>query len=151
MGSILGSIAWQWIQDIDTLLSLLSFFVTLYVLYEVHVIKNTFFTRARLPEYLKDLGVAGSTLSASLNQWPTQRHAAHEQIKICVTILTSSRSVLPKEEKTEINKIIDKLNVAKVEFHSQKYDDVNNVWDLYSDIQSVIASMTQLSKNIRWK
>lgn len=151
MGSIVGNIVWQWIQDIDTLLSLLSFFVTLYVWWAVREIKNTFFTRARLPEYLKDLEMARSALSVSLDQWPTQRHTAHEQIKICVAILVSSRSILPKEEKTEINKIIDKLNVATVEFLSQKYDDVKNVWDLYSDIQFGITSMSQLSKNIRWK
>lgn len=147
----MGCIIWQWVQDIDTLLSLFSFFVTLYVLYEVHEIKKTFFTRARLPEYLEELKSSGSKLSVSLDQWPTQRHAAHEQIKISVTLLTSSRSVLPKEEKIEIDKIIKKLNTAKVEFHLQKYDDVNNVWDLYSDIQLAITSMTQLLKNIKWK
>lgn len=144
-------VIWQFIQDINPLLSFISFFVTLYVLWEVNVIKKTFFTRARLPEYLNDLEGSRSKLNVSLNQWPTERHIAHEQIKICVTLLTSSRSVLPKEEKREIDKIIQKLNAAKVEFHSQKYDDVNNVWDLYSDIQSAIASMTQLSKNNSWK
>lgn len=141
----------QWIQDIETGLSLLGFGITLYVLFEVKFIKNTFLSRARLPELIKDLQKAGSVLNGQLDQWPAQRNEALCQIKVAASLLKSASTMLPKSEREELLKTHKKLTSAAQSFSSQQPLSTDSIWDLYSDIQSSIASMTQVSKNNRWE
>lgn len=141
----------QWAQDINTGLSLLGFCITLYVLFEVKYIKNSFLRRARLPEVIKELSKAGSTLNTCLAQWPLQRNEAHCQIKVAASLMKSAIKMLPKEEKKEITRTHEKLTKAATEFNQAQFAQADAVWDLYSDIQSTITSMNQLSKNIKWE
>lgn len=141
----------QWIQDMETGLSLLGFGITLYVLFEVKFIKNTFLSRARLPELIKDLQKAGSVLNGQLDQWPAQRNEALCQIKVAASLLKSASTMLPKSERKELLKTHKKLTSAAQSFSSQQPLSTDFIWDLYSDIQSSIASMTQVSKNNRWE
>lgn len=141
----------QWIQDMNTGLSLLGFGITLYVLFEVKFIKNTFLSRARLPELIRDLEKAGSVLNGQLGQWPSQRNEALCQIKVAASLLKSASAMVPKTEREELLKTHKKLTDAAQSFSSQQGISIDFVWDLYSDIQSDIASMTQVSKNNRWE
>lgn len=142
----------KWVEDINTGFSILGFLITLYVAYEVRDIKASFLSKARLPEYIKDLKTVGSSLSASLNNWPTDKNTAHEQIKIAVTILISSSPIIPKRDRSTIDDTIKKLKKTKDEFHSNpQCNESNHVWDLYGDIQSCITCMSQVSKNMKWE
>lgn len=141
----------QWVQDINTGLSILGFGITLYVLFEIKLIKNTFLSRARLPEIIRDLESAGSTLSDQLGQWPSQRNEAICQIKVAASLLKSASFMVPTAERNELLKTHKKL-VGAAQSHSSKQPiSTDSIWDLYSDIQSSIASMTQISKNNRWE
>ena len=139
------------IQDLNTGLSFLGFVITLFVLFEVKSIKDTFLSRARLPELIRDLGKAGSTINSYLGQWPVQRNEARCQIKVAASLMKSASTMLPKIEKNEVLLTHKKLVDAAQHFSDHRYADVEIVWDLYSDIQSSIASMTQVSKNNRWE
>lgn len=150
-GTRLPSAIPQWIQDINTGLSLLGFGITLYVLFEVKFIKSTFLSRARLPELIRDLEKAGSVLNGQLGQWPAQRNEALCQIKVAASLLKSASAMVPKTERDELLKTHEKLTGAAKNFSSQQAISTDFVWDLYSDIQSSIASMTQVSKNNRWE
>ena len=141
----------QWIQDVNTGLSLLGFAITLYVLFEVKFIKNTFLSRARLPELIRDLTKAGSTLNGHLGEWPAQRNEALCQIKVAASLLKSASAMVPKTEKQELLQTHKKLTGAAQSFASGKDISTDLICDLYSDIQSSIASMTQISKNNRWE
>lgn len=142
----------KWVEDINTGFSILGFLITLYVAYEIREIKSSFLSKARLPEYIKDLKTAGSNLSTSLNNWPAEKNSAHEQIKIAVTILSSSSSIIPRRDRSTIDETIKKLKLTKNEFHSNpKCTESSHVWDLYGDIQSCITCMTQVSKNMKWE
>lgn len=141
----------QWVQDINTGLSILGFAVTLFVLFEVKYIKNSFLSRARLPEVIKDLEKAGSILNGNLGQWPIQYNEARCQIKIAAVLMKSASKMLPANERKELLRTHKKLITAVQNFSQQQYTNVEAVWDLYSDIQSSIASITQVSKNNRWE
>ncbi len=141
----------QWAQDLNTGVSFIGFMITLYVLIEVKYIKNSFLRRARLPEVAKELSQVGSKLSNSLGQWPAQRNEAHCQIKVAASLLKSVAKMLPNEEKKEIIQTQKKLIAAANNFNQPQFVLVDSVWDLYSDIQSAITSMNQLSKNIKWE
>lgn len=141
----------QWIQDVNTGLSLLGFAITLYVLFEVKFIKDTFLLRVRLPELIRDLTKAGSTLNGHLGEWPAQRNEALCQIKVAASLLKSASIMVPKTEKNELLQTQMKLTGAAQSFVSGEDISTDLIWDLYSDIQSSIASMNQIAKNNRWE
>lgn len=144
----------QWVQDINTGLSVLGFFITLYVLIEVKYIKNSFLQRARLPEIIKELSKTGSELNKCLNQWPGQRNEAKSQLKIAASLLKSTKKMLPKEERQEIKKMLSKFEAAtnsSGDTRISEEDCFDLYADLYSDIRSIVTTMEQLSKNIKWE
>lgn len=141
----------QWAQDLNTGLSFLGFLISAYTLYEVKRIKASFLARARLPDIIKELSEAGSALNTILGKWPKQRNEARGYIKVSATLLKSALPMLVGEEKKEISKIQEKLSVAANNFSNPNYPNTNEAWDIYSDIQSCLTTLTQVSKNMKWE
>ena len=148
---IVASIFPQWAQDLSTGFSLIGFFITAYVLVEVRRIKSAFLARARLPDLIKELSKAGSALNIHLGQWEKQRNEARGQIKIAAALIKSALTMLPKPEKSELELIHKKLVDAAQHFSDEEYSNIDAGWDLYSDIQSCITSMNQVTKNMKWE
>lgn len=147
----LATIFPQWIQDLNTSFSLIGFFVTIYVLVEVRRIRSAFLARARLPDLIKELSKAGSALNSHLGQWESQKNEARGQIKIAATLIQATLTMLPKPEKTEMERIQKKLVDATQHFPDERHSNVEAAWDLYSDIQSCITSLNQVTKNMKWE
>lgn len=141
----------QWAQDINTFLGLVGFIITVYVLIEVRSIKRSFMSRARLPEIVQALERAGSDLNANLSNWPSRRNEARSQVKIAASLLKSVATFLPKGEREEALRVHHKLNIAAQTFDDPIFNKAGRVWDLYSDIQSIITTLTQVSKNLSWE
>ena len=142
----------QWVQNLSIVFSILGFIVTLYVLYEVKHIKNTFLSRARLPELINDLSKVGAILNNNLGEWSEQRGEALCQIKVAAGLMKSASTMLPKIQKQEVLQIHMKLNKEAQKFLQQSDENAKTTtWDLYSDIQSTIATITQVSKNNKWE
>jgi hypothetical protein len=148
----------QWVQDLNTGLSLLgvlvtlaSFIITLIVFFEVKDIKNSFRRKAILPEITRDLSKTASSLSSSLGSWPEQKYEVISQIKIAISLLKSAKKILPKEEAQEIEKLILKLDRAVNASGDSRSPEAEAAWDLYSDIRSAVTTMEQLSKNTKWE
>lgn len=141
----------QWFQDLNTGLSFIGFLITSYTLYEVTGIKASFLARARLPDIIEELAKTGSALSSILGTWPKQRNEARSHIKVSAALLKSALPMLAGAEKREASKIQVKLSSAANKFSEPNYPSVDEAWDIYSDIQSCISSLTQVSKNMKWK
>lgn len=141
----------QWVLDAETAFSLLGFIITLIVFFEVRRIKKSFLVRARLPDILKELGKAGSTLNLHIDQWPAQRNGAHAQIKIIGALLKTTEPMLPSLEKKSAKALKSKFDNAAKNFSSHQYSDSDAIWDIYSDLQALLATMTQLMKNKKWE
>lgn len=148
---VLVSIFPQWAQDLNTGLSFLGFLITAYTLYEVTRIKVSFLARARLPDIIKELSEKGSALNSILGAWPEKKNEARSHIKVSATLLKSALPMLGKEEKAEISKIHEKLFSAAKCFSDPNYPNTDEAWDIYSDIQSCITTLTQVSKNMKWE
>lgn len=141
----------QWIQDINTIFGVVGFFITLYVMREVRSIRNSFRSRARLPEIVKDLEGVGSAFNKNLGDWPALKNHARSQIKDAATLVNLSTSLLAKNSPVNLKLIDKKLSLAVVNFDNGKYDDANAAWDLYSDIQSSITMLKQAVQSIKWE
>ncbi len=147
----MASVIPQWLQDVNIGLSLLGFVITLYVLFEIKLIKNTFLSRARLPEIIRELTKAGSMLNSQLAQWPAQHNDALSQIKVAASLLKAASALVPNAEKQELLQTHKKLTEAAQSSARGLQISTTLIWDLYSDIQSSISNMTQISKNNKWE
>ena len=141
----------QVVQDINTVMGIVGFFITLIVMLQVRSIRQTFRARARLPEMIKELKKAGSALSVSLSGWPHGKNVGHEQIKVASSLIDDALPFVPRASRRRMKQINKKLNKAVREFSDARYDTLDHVWDLYSDIQVIIVSLHQVEKNLHWE
>lgn len=141
----------QWIQDLNTLLGVIGFFITVAVMWQVSSIRMSFRARARLPEIIKELEKVGTTLNSSLEGWPLRKNSARSQIKIAASLIQGALPFVSGAVRRKI--VIDqkKLVLAAREFDASMYDLPDPAWDLYSDIQSVITSLKQSARNLNWE
>jgi hypothetical protein len=117
-------------------------------MFQVRIIKKSFLTKARMPDIIKELTKVTSDLNKTLGGWPLQKQEAHLHIKVAISLLTSTRPLLEKNGRLEINRIHSKLSSASANFSMVN---VNVAWDLYSDLQSVLMIIKQHSQNMKWE
>lgn len=141
----------QWLHDTGLALGLVGFVITLIVMWEVRTIKRSFRSRARLPEVIRDLEKCGSSLSKTLQNWPSMRHLSRGHVKVAASLLHSSLPLLAKPERKTAIVMHSKFAIAAQHFDGPEFDQATAVWDLYSDIQSTIASLNQVASNVKWE
>ena len=70
------SIIPQWIQDLNTVLGIAGFLITVIVMFQVASIRRSFKSRAILADLIKELQKTGSNLNVTLEGWPARRNDA---------------------------------------------------------------------------
>lgn len=140
----------QWAQDLSTAFGLLGFIITLMVMIQVSEIRRSFRSRARLPEILKDLQKAGSALNSTLQDWPSRKNDARSYIKVAASLLQAAIPLLPREARRSIKIAQQKLAESSTNFNDTKYNIPDEVWDIYSDIQSSITHLNQSVRSLNW-
>lgn len=141
----------QWMQDLNTGLSLLGFVITVMVLYEVRDIKNSFRRRARLPEIFHELSRLSKDLNAHIYNLPSERNKVRELIRQAGILLETSGSVMAKPEKVKIKKIASKIEESSKQFDVPKASDKDSFWNLYLDIQDGITLIQQILNDTKWE
>lgn len=140
----------QWAQDLNTALGMAGFVITVFVMTQVAGIKRSFRSRARLPEIVKNLELAGSGLNATLEGWPGRKNDARSPIKVAASLLQAALPLLPSETRSSIKSVQKKLAVSAKNFNDARYDVPDEAWDIYSDIQSSITHLKQSVSDLKW-
>jgi hypothetical protein len=146
----LQSIFPQWAQDLNTGLGIVGFLITCYVMYEVASIRKSFRSRARLPEIVKNLQTAGSSLNGILADWPMRKDDARVPIKNATHLLGAAMFLVKGDAKGSVRRLRKKLNTLARDFSDVKYDDPAQAWDIYSDIQASITLLSQTVSDQKW-
>ena len=141
----------QWAQDLNTALGLVGFVITVLVMIQVSGIKKSFRSRARLPEIVKDLQKAGSSLNVTLEGWPLRKNDARAHIKVATSLLRVAAPLLPRDSRKIIKDLERKLAVAVTSLNEEKYNSPDVAWEIYSDIQSSIAHLSQTVRSLNWE
>lgn len=139
-----------WIQDINTILGMVGFCITIVVWLQVGTIKKSFKSKALLPDIVSDIEKRGSALNISINDWPKSRNEVKATIKAVDSLLNTALQFLVSPEKNEIKRIKKQINTAIKKFDTQKYKEIDAIWDVYTDIQSAIINLKQNSKTMQW-
>lgn len=140
----------QWLQDLNTALGIVGFVITVVVMLQVSAIKRSFRSRARLPEIVTDLEQAGSSLNATLAAWPAKKNDARSHIKVAASLLQAAVRLLPREERAPIKMLEKRISSSAKDFDSSRFENPNEAWDIYSDIQSSITHLNQSVRSLNW-
>lgn len=146
----MSSIFPQWAQDLNTSLGIIGFVITVVVMLQVSGIRRSFRSRARLPEIVKDLKAAGSSLNRTLDDWPSQKNDARSHIKVAASLLQAAVPLLPRDARQVINASHSKLAESMKNFSDPKYSDPDEAWEIYSEIQSSITHLGQSVRSLNW-
>ena len=148
--TLLPSIFPQWAQDLNTSLGLIGFVITVVVMLQVAGIRRSFRSRARLPEIVKDLETAGSNLNRTLDGWPSKKNDARSHIKVAASLLQAATPLLPRDARQVIKDSHGKLAGSMKNFNDRKYNDPDEAWEIYSEIQSSITHLGQSVRSLNW-
>lgn len=145
----LESVIPQWLQDLETGLSILGFFLTYVVYRAVSDVKKSFQQKARLPEIVKDLSKSGSEISKALSSSPIDEMTAKTEIKAAASIIRMTLKLLPSEQKKELNGVLKKISNKVVKATVPANTDA--LWEAYTDIQFSVKVLNQAIKNLKWE
>lgn len=140
----------QWLQDLNTVLGMVGFLITIAVMYQVSAIKRSFRSRARLPQIIKELQRAGSSLNETLADWPERKNDARAHLKVAASLLQATLPLLPRASRAALKLVHRKLVSSIRSFNEVTFDSPDAAWDLYSDIQSSITHLNQAMRNLNW-
>lgn len=99
----------NWLQDFETILSIVGFIITAFLLFEAKKIRSSFLRRARIPEMIDELKSTSQIMSKSINNWNKQKRSFIEQALIAKGILENLKEKLVNSEKKKVNIFLSKL------------------------------------------
>lgn len=144
----------QWAQDLNTLVSFISFGISLYVAFGIRAIKRKFLARTRLPKITKDIQQAASSLNRHMNSLPHQYGDAVTEIKRALELMRAASKLVNYSECREINTHIKRIT-RKVETQAIKKDprlelSQREIVVIYGDIQAGMVAIQQIEQNSQW-
>ena len=104
---ILKSMLASWVVDLSTILSIVGFAISIWLLIMAKDIRKSFLRRARLPEVIKELNSASKKLSEHLKNWTTDEKEVIMQLSISKALL---ENLIPKVPEAEQKKCKDFIN-----------------------------------------
>ncbi|MCF7480068.1 hypothetical protein L3V32_25745 [Vibrio sp. J2-4] len=148
----MNSVFPQWFVDIATLITVIGFFLTLWLLYEARHIRNSFLRRARLPQVTKELKGVSKALSSNLKSWGTQKEDARKQLSISRALLENLIPKLPNEEQKKCKAFVKQLKPRKwlIIKDSLSSVDEDKAWELYTELSAITTMLIQLEKDSKW-
>lgn len=132
------------------MLGLVGFVITVVVMIQVAGIRQSFRSRARIPEIVKDLQKAGSALNSTLEGWPSRKNDARSHIKVAASLLQAAVPLLPRDIRVTIKRAEQKIAESATNFNDAKYNNPDEAWEIYSEIQSSITHLNQSLRSLNW-
>lgn len=148
MNSMLPS----WVVDIATIATILGFFLTIMVWYQVKWIKLSYKNKARLPEIHLELSECASKINGYLNDWDNQERMAIAEMTACKGLLDN----LSLKSNSTLKKSASKLKLkisGKSSWYSFKALKMNSdlAWDIYGELTSLNNLLGQTIKDSKWE
>lgn len=144
----------EWLSPVADLLSVVGFFMTLWVLALTRTIKRTFALRARTPQLRKALTVKVNTLRPLIKAWPQNRNEALGVLANARALLENLQTKLPRNERTAVDRIVRELNGRRIglfrRMHPAEYSE-DDLWKIFADLQAIITSLEQREKDVTWE
>lgn len=143
----------EWINYIGSAASILSFFISIYVLVELRQIRQYFLFRVRIPSLLRTLQSYASGMSRDLNNFEGSRQEIETMLARCESTLRSLSPKLSRVEKRTTKRLTKSIRSFRQSswWHEKKEFDLEQAWSIYNDLQGVIESVKNLAADLAWR
>lgn len=135
----------NWLTDIASIVSIIGFIVTCFLLVEARKIRNSFMRKARIPEIVNDLDRISGDLIANLKQYNNESRSAHEKIQKATALLESILPKIPDSQKEKVQSFIDGTNEAISNTLNE-----DSSWNVSTELSGVVTYLQQIAKDTRW-
>lgn len=137
--------------------SILGFFLSIWVLYNVKKLRNYYLLKARIPEIIKEINKFSKELNSYLDDINNNKNQILVIIKKFEFTLKSLKRKSANDLVSLINKMLQRISRMKrggpVRLYPLKptkwsFDD--EAWELYSDMQGVLQGLKETANDSNW-
>ena len=141
----MDSIFPSWVTDIASGVSIISFFISVYALFEISKVKETFTQKGRMPNISNDLEKLSKSFLKHVETYEESKDLLNADIKKFIALLEANTSHIAKENKSKIEEFINKQkNIT----HPVSKD---TAWNIYGELSGIVTYTKEINKNFRWK
>lgn len=150
--TIVNSYLPQWLVDSGTILGIVGFFITIWLLWEAKQIRNSFIRRARLPEVIRELKNNTKLLSTHLKYWESEEKEAVHQLRICKALIESLIPKLPDNAQKSCKTYVKSISPITFFYWRFGSSDIgkDKAWELYGQLSEIVTMLHQLDKDSKW-
>lgn len=144
----------QWVIDVATITSILSFIITIFVFKQVGDIRKKFSNKARLPEIQNELIGFISNINSQIDDWENSKEKISVEFSNCAGLLDSLAPKLNGVQGIKAKKLLKKLRYKPYYIFPVKKKEINNMeiaWSLYEDLSELNVSLSQVIKDSNWE
>lgn len=135
----------SWVADVASIMSIVGFVVTCFLLLEARKIRQSFIRKVRIPEIVSELDSISSELIAALKSYKSENRSAHEKIQKASALM---ESILPKISANSSDRVQLFIKSSKTSLNGTLDEDV--CWRLYGELSGVVTYLQQISKDTKW-
>lgn len=143
-----------WFSPLADILSVIGFGITIWVLIVTRSLRRTFALRARTPELRRSLNATAKSLPALLSDWPAKKNETLVVIANAHAVLENLLAKLPRNERASVARLAKTMRGRRTGFFGHlpiaAYTD-DDLWNVFADLQGVIAGLEQREKDATWE
>lgn len=142
-----------WLSPVADWASLLGFVFTVWVLVVTRRLRREFTLRGRVPDLRRALSKLTAAISDKMIAWPTTKSETAALLARVRALLENLEIKLPRNERVPVAALIERLRGKRVGWLRRlplsAYTN-NEIWDIFADIQGIVAGLEQREKDATW-
>lgn len=134
---------------ISKISSVIGLLVTGFLYYEARSIRRSFLTRARLPEIMKELVAAVSTLSKNVKDWKSDKQPTLLVLQEVKALLENISPKVSKPERVKVDAYLLKLSPSNSSVQIERFE-ADQIFKLYNELVGLVSTLKQVNKDSSW-
>src|SRR5882724_10049236 len=131
---------------VGNVFSIASFVISVFVLWNIRNLRNTYRFRARSPSLIKELSKAGSRLNKFLNEYDDSLVQIREEMTRAAVKLRSLRRNVNRDQRRSIKPVLSYIDHCDVSVQNEE-----RVRVVYIEIIKVIEELKDYKKDLEWE
>lgn len=142
------------VGDVADILSLIGFFVTLFVAYQTRYIKNHFFSKVRLNEMLPELQREVELYISSLSEWQStgKKELVIQRFHVVRGLLKNAQGKVRDKELREVKSLLDMMRIKRYLVFERSVAElsIDECWEVAGRMNTVVVMLSQRVKDLNW-
>ncbi|ANH66910.1 hypothetical protein [Mitsuaria sp. 7] len=141
----------QWIQDLNTLVGLIGFAITIVVWWQVRSVRLSFQAKARLPGLADEICASRKELDKASKAAGTTRQDLHQMFGGIATLLATAGELMPSRSRAPVNEAILAVKAARVQLDSTPRCHALDLGKTLGALKAAETGVFQTSLALDWK